>query len=82
MYQVRTRQLKKSNNIEHFSYDGEIYTNHPNPVKEHYLTSLGNIENKIFAVGDLDYGNTDVELFDINSNTWTTKTSFPFCSSR
>ena len=81
MLQVTTRQPSISNRIDHFSYDGEMYTNHPNSVNEHYLTSLGDIENKIVAVGDGDYGNTNVEIFDIELNTWTMKTSFPFCSS-
>ena len=69
--------------MEYFSYNGEKYTTHPNSVNEHYWTSLGNIENKIFAVGShnrYNPGNTEVEIFDINSNTWTAKTSFPFCS--
>jgi len=69
-----------------YSYNGEGYTIHPNAVNDYYETSLGNIENKILAVGG-DWslgnpGNPDVELFDIHSNTWETKTSFPFCSTR
>ena len=66
-----------------FSYNGEKYTDHPSSVNDHYLTSLGNIENKILAVGavgDMDKNNK-VELFDISSNTWSPKTSFLFCSS-
>ena len=68
--------------MEYSSYNGEKYTNHPDSVNSHYSASLGNIENKIVAVGSLDPENTKVEIFDINSNTWTTKTSFPFCSSQ
>ena len=71
--------------MEYFSYNGELYTDHPNSVNSHYDTSLGEIENKILAVGEY-YGsitkNNNVELFDISSNTWSTKTSFPFCSSK
>ena len=72
------------NSMKYFSYNGELYTDHPNSVSTHYQTSLGDIENKILAVGE--YVNTStknnkVELFDISSNTWSTKTSFPFCSS-
>ena len=63
----------------YFSYNGEKYTNHPNSVSDHYKTSLGNIENQILAIGDTN--NNKVELFDIKSNAWTTKTSFSFCSS-
>jgi len=44
------------------------------------LTTLGDIENKVLAVGDGGSPNNKVEMFDINSNEWTTKTSFPFAS--
>ena len=68
----------------YFSYNGEKYTDHPNSANDHYLTTIGDIENKILAVGgsssDFSTANTKVELFDINSNKWTTKTSFPFAS--
>ena len=63
-----------------FSYNGEKYTDHPSSVNDHNLTSLGNIENKILAVGGYTPSTLKVELFDINSNSWTTKTSFPYCS--
>ena len=67
-----------------FSYNGEKYTDHPNSANDHYLTTLGDIENKVLAVGGGSGGgspNTNkVEMFDINSNKWTTKTSFPFAS--
>ena len=52
------------------------------------IMGLGDIENKILAVGSCcsssgsSQGNNIVELFDISSNTWTTKTSIPFCLSR
>ena len=63
-----------------FSYNGEKYTDHPSSVNDHYNTSLGNIENKILAVGGHLPSTLKVELFDINENKWTTKTSFPYCS--
>ena len=66
--------------MEYLSYDGEKYTNHPNSVYDHFQTTLGNIENKIVAVGSYSDQNTKVEIFDINSNTWTTQSSFPHCS--
>ena len=66
--------------MEYLSYNGEKYTNHPNSVNDHFATSLGDIDNKIVAVGSWSAGNTKVEIFDINSNTWTTKSSFPYCS--
>ena len=59
--------------------------NHPDTVNDHYATSLGNIDNKVLAVGGYlssTTGNNKVELFDTDTNQWTTKTSFPFCSSR
>ena len=67
--------------MEYFSYNGEKYTDHPNAVNDHARITLGDIENKIVAVGSWSPVNTKVELFDINSNTWTTKTSYPYCSS-
>ena len=67
--------------MEYFSYNGEKYTDHSNSVNDHYLTALGNIENKILAVGGYTASNNKVELFDINTNKWAPKTSFPFCSS-
>ena len=68
--------------MEYFSYNGELYTDHPNSVNPHYETTLGDIENKVLAVGDFSSTkNNKVEIFDISSNTWSTKTSFPFCSS-
>ena len=63
-----------------FSYNGEQYTNHRNSINPHWQTKLGDIENKILVVGDASSENNKVELFDISSNTWTTKTSFPYCS--
>ena len=68
------------NQKQYFSYNGEKYTNHPKSENFHYLSKLGDIENKIVAVGSYLNENTKVEIFDINSNKWTTKTSFPFCS--
>ena len=66
--------------MEYFSYNGEKYTNYPNSANDHSRISLGDLENKIFAVGSWTSENTKVEIFDINSNKWTAKTSFPFCS--
>ena len=57
--------------------------NHPESVYDHGATTLGNIGNKVLGVGHVFNGTGDnkVELFDINSEKWTTKASFPFCSS-
>ena len=66
--------------MECFSDNGEKYTDHPSSVNDHYLTTLGDIENKVLAVGGSTPSTNKVELFDINSNKWTTKTSFPFAS--
>ena len=87
MLQVIARQLKSNGSIflmEYFSYNGEQYANHPNSVNSHYHTTLGDIDNKILAVGEYYTSiskNNKVELFDISSNTWSTKTSFLFCAS-
>ena len=67
--------------MEYLSYNGEKYTDHPSSVNDHYLTTLGDIENKILAVGGGTSSNNKVELFDISSNKWASKASFPFCSS-
>ena len=84
MLQVTTRKMN-IDLIDNFSYNGEKYTNHPDSVNGHFGTTLGDIENKILAVGGspdvVDGANNKVELFDISSNTWTAKTSFPYCSS-
>ena len=66
------------NEAEYISFNGQNYMNHPNAVSEHRWTTLGDIENKIVAVGGTR--NYKVELFDINSNTWTMQHSFPYCS--
>ena len=55
--------------MDYFSYNGEKYTDHPSTVNDHYLTTLGDIENKILAVGGWSTSNNKVELFDISSNT-------------
>ena len=53
--------------------------NHPNSVSRHEWATLGDIDNKVIAVGD-HYRNNEVEVFDIKSNTWTMQTSCPYCS--
>ena len=60
------------------SYNGKTYINHPDTVSDHHLTTLGNINNQVLAVGGVSQNNNQVEIFDIVSNTWTTKTRFPF----
>ena len=52
--------------------------NYPNATHDHYFTTLGDIENKIVAIGG--ESSNKVELFNINSNTWTMQPSFPYCS--
>ena len=81
MLQVIPRQTIGFYKIEYFSYDGEKYTDHPNAIYDHQKTTLGNNENKVLAVGGYNPGTLSVELFDINSNVWTTKSPFPYCSS-
>ena len=60
------------------SYNGKTYVNHPDTINEHYLTSLGNIDNKVLAVGG--NSNNQVEIFDISNGLWTAKSSFKFCT--
>ena len=63
------------------SYNGKTYVNHPSTINDHELIALGDIDNKVLAVGSISPSNNKVEIFDIETNTWTTKTAFPFCSS-
>lgn len=65
-----------------YSYNGGSFTNHPNAASKHFQTTLGDLENKILAVGGYSTSNKIVEVFDISSNKWSTKTAFPWCSSR
>ena len=69
-------------NNYNISYNGQNFTDHPVSADSHSFTSLGNIENKVLAVGCGGSDNNKVETFDINSNAWTTETTFPFCSNR
>ena len=62
------------------SYNGKTYINHPDTTFNHGLTSLGNINNKVLAVGGSSANENHVEIFDIDTDNWTTKTEFPFCS--
>ena len=61
------------------SYNGKDYTNHPDTVASHFTTSLGNIDNKVLVVGGA-YSENEVEMLDIDSDTWSSKTSYPYCS--
>ena len=38
------------------------------------------ILNKVIAVGDWYSENTQVEVFDVTTNSWTSKTAYPYCS--
>ena len=86
MFQVTDKNLN-FDKMESFSYsyNGQKYTDHPDSTNDHFETSLGNIGNKVLAVGGSSTAggthNVEVELFDIDSNAWTTKTSFPYCRS-
>ena len=62
------------------SYNGTIFQNHSDSFLEHYPWhhgGLGNIRNQVVAIGN----NSEVEIYDINNNTWAQKTTFPLCSS-
>ena len=60
------------------SYNGKTYINHPDTTNDHKNISIGNINNKVIAVGGRS--SNELEIFDIGTNTWTTKTQFPFGS--
>ena len=78
MHQVNNEFLNLKRSL--LSYDGKEFTNHPSTVNDHYWTSLGNINNRILAVGDYSSENYPIELYDINSNTWTPKKAYPYCT--
>merc|ERR1712131_204815 len=65
------------------SYNGKDYFDHPDAINQHYYTSIGNLGNKILAVGGYNTNsvNSEAEVFDITTNTWTARTSFLYCSS-
>ena len=60
-----------------FSYNGLIYNDHDDAKNDHYHISIGNINNNVVAIGSLK--NNRVEIYDIETNAWTTKKEFPFC---
>ena len=61
------------------SYNGISYTDHPNAAYDHALTTLGNLNNEALAVST-QYYHLETEVFNINSNTWSRQTPFPYCS--
>lgn len=67
-----------------FSYNGQKYDDHPDSSYYHSMSSLGNIDNRIISVGGSSGTNQVpprmVELFDITSNSWMVKGTFPYCS--
>ena len=66
-----------------FSYNGETSTNLPDSKHWHQRTTLGNIENNVLAVGSGGpEKNNQVEVLDIQANTWTTRARYPFCPVR
>ena len=61
------------------SYNGTIFQNQSDSTFEHYpyhQGGLGNIKNRVVAIGN----NSKVEIYDIKSNSWAQKASFPLCS--
>ena len=64
--------------ILYFSYNGQTSQDHPDSAYSHYYTSLGNIQNTVVAIGSWSPSNNKVELFDIATNTWTSKEPFPY----
>ena len=78
---LQVSQKLKSIDIIHFhSYNGKSYFDHPNAINDHWYTSIADIEGKMLAVGGQSPDNKKTEIFDIDTNTWTEKSEFPFCS--
>ena len=67
--------------IDTCSYNGVDFSDHQSAVNDHHATTLGNLDNKVLAVGGWSTDNNEVELFDTSSNVWTTKSPLSFCSS-
>ena len=65
-----------------YSYDGKNYFDHLNAINHHSHTPIADIEGKLLAVGGHSPDNNKTEIFDIDTNTWTAKSEFPFCSER
>ena len=80
---LQVSQKLQSTDIKHFhSYNGKRYFDHPNAITDHEYTTIADIEGKVLAVGGASPDNKKVEIFDIDTNTWTEKSEFPFCSDR
>ena len=65
------------------SYNGTIFQNHSDSTLEHFPLhhgGLGNIRNRVITFGNAIENNTEVEIYDINNNTWAQKATFPLCS--
>ena len=61
------------------SYNGKYYDDHPDSAFSHYKAPLGNIENKVVAIGNYGEPGHKSEIFDIPSNKWTTQNDYEFC---
>lgn len=64
------------------SYNGKTYVDHSDSLFDHGLTTLGTIDNKVLTVGGASPSNNEVEILEFDTNTWTAKTEYPYCSTR
>ena len=63
-----------------FSYSGFDFDTHPDSAWPHTHTTLGNVNNLVIAVGDWQTKNTQVEQFNIATNSWSARSPYPYCS--
>ena len=67
-------QYKDYKGIEHFKDDSKI---------DSLLSPISELVKTYCGTSFIDYYSSNkVEIFDIDSNTWTAKSEFPFCSER
>ena len=60
------------------SYDGNIFHIHADSKNGHYQTTLANIEGSPLAVGGYGPSINKAETYDIETNTWTEVTDYPY----
>ena len=65
--------------IKKLSFDGILSKPHRSASQGHHATSLGNLNNQVLAVGGESSATLATELMNISSNTWSTKSPYPYC---
>ena len=59
-----------------FRFDGTSVVRSKSSIYNHYVTSLGNYQNRAVAIGDNWYGHRKVEMFE--NDIWSELSDFPF----